>query len=136
MKNITLDQLESFDLLSTDFHYIFDHEDMTAILMPFPSACRELFQGHSHAWGLLPDRKFMSANSYGSDGLCEMEGSIESMECGESMGEVYEVILSDGSHLNDLVSAKWGGYEDFIDDAVREEFGADCADALLRLLGS
>ena len=52
------------------------------------------------------------------------------------MGEPYSVVMLEESAIVELVKAKWGGYEDFIDDAVREEFGSDCADALLNLLKS
>jgi hypothetical protein len=134
MKSISTRQLSEFNYSNTAFHSSFDDNSKTVHIMPFPSACVELFQGHNHAWGLLPDGKFFSTSTY--ECAKEIEASIDSNESGESMGEPYSVVMLEGSAIMELVNAKWGGSEDFIDDAVREEFGADCADALLNLLNS
>jgi len=134
MKNISARQLSEFNYSTTAFHNRYDDSNKTVHVLQFPSACVELFQGHNHAWGLLPDRKFFSCSQY--DCAEELEASIESNESGESMGEPYSVVMLEESAIMELVNAKWGGYEDFIDDAIREEFGADCADALLNLLNS
>ena len=134
MKNISARQLSEFNYSTTAFHSRYDDGSKTVHILPFPSACVELFQGHNHAWGLLPDGKFFSTSTY--ECAEELEASIESNESGESMGEPYDVVMLEELAIMDLVSAKWGGYEDFIDDAVREDFGADCAEALLNLLNA
>ena len=132
MNNITARQLSEFNYSTTAFHSSIDDSSKTVSIFPFPSACRELFQGHNHAWGLLPNGKFFSCSEY--DCAEEIEASIESNESGESMGEPYSVVMLKESAIMELVHAKWSTYEDFIGDAVREEFGNDCADALLNLL--
>jgi hypothetical protein len=132
MKNITAGQLSDFNYSTTAFHSSIDDSSKTVSIFPFPLACKELFQGCNHAWGLLSDGKFFSCSEY--DCVEELEASIESNECGASMGEPYSVVMMEESAIMELVHAKWANYEGFIDDAVREEFGSDCADALLNLL--
>tara|TARA_R110000765_G_C18506086_1_gene556129 strand:+ start:100 stop:501 length:402 start_codon:yes stop_codon:yes gene_type:complete len=132
MKNTSARQLSEFNYSTTAFHGRYDDSSKTVHILPFPSACVELFQGVNHAWGLLPDGKFFSCSEY--ECAEEIEASIESNESGESMGEPYSVVMLEESAIMELVTAKWVGYEDFISDAVREDFGSACADALLNLL--
>jgi len=132
MNNITHTQLNEVNYSSTAFHCVLNEEAKTVTYEPFPAACVELFQGNNHAWGLLPDCRFFGTNEYYD--ASELEGSVESYECGESAGEPFDAYMGDGSYIAKLVKAKWGEYEGFINDAVRGDFGDACADALLDIL--